>query len=113
MKKSNAALLALIVFLALVLGVGGGYVINQYLQVYRTSYSEAGVSVKPADFFKKGGEGAFFTHDSEEILPNVPGEYRIRLQNGNFKFRAKLIVADTIPPQATAVMVRKAVGSAV
>ncbi|MCL2718194.1 MAG: hypothetical protein FWE14_05385 [Lachnospiraceae bacterium] len=111
MKKKNYLVLFIIIFVSLILGLFGGHVLNQYNQVYKICYSEAGVAIYPSDFFKKGGEEAVFTADSEPFLINRPGEYQIRLKNGWFNFKSTLIIEDTIPPQGTVTTVHKLVGS--
>lgn len=99
MKKKNNLVLFIILSFSIALGLFGSYILNQYRQVYKICYSEAGVAVYPADFFKKLSGEAFFTDESEPFAINRPGEYQIRLSNGWLRFKSTLIIEDTIPPQ--------------
>ncbi|MCL2052302.1 MAG: hypothetical protein FWG91_11350 [Lachnospiraceae bacterium] len=111
MKKKNYLALFIIVVASLLLGLFGGNILNQYNQVYKVCYSEAGVIVNPADFFKKGGQEAFFTAESELFAIDVPGEYQIRLKKGWLSFKSTLIIEDTIPPAGSVAALNRLVGS--
>jgi hypothetical protein len=110
MKRSNFVALLIVVSLALILGLAGGRILNQYNQIYRVCYSEAGVQVTPADFFKNADEKAIFAANSEPFDISVPGEYQIRLRSGGLSLKSILIIEDTIAPKGEAVTVNRVLG---
>lgn len=81
------------------------FLFREYSNVYRECYVEAGVSVKPEDFFKVCNEEVYFGNGGETINTYVPGEYPIVLKKGLFTHNSTLYVTDTIAPQGQAVNV--------
>ncbi|MCL2253716.1 MAG: hypothetical protein FWC09_04655 [Lachnospiraceae bacterium] len=111
MEKKNILALSITLILALAIGVTASHFISEYSQVYKICVSEAGVAVKAADFFRKSGENAYFTTDSQPFDLSKPGEYTVRLRNGWFTYKSTLIIEDTIPPHADAVIVKRLINT--
>lgn len=84
--------------------------IYEYNTVYKECYAEAGVEVKPQDFFKVDSEQVDFTEGSDRINIKCPGEYQVILQKGFFKHKSTLYIQDTIAPTAEAVFVNLEMG---
>lgn len=107
-EKSRAILICFtVIFL---LGVGGWLYINGL--AYGTVRVEAGIQVAASDFMKKTDDTAVFTEDSKPFDISVPGEYTVKVKSGWFVHRCKLIIEDTIAPQARAVPVQRKLGEA-
>ena len=111
MKKKNILALFFVILVSIILGGTASQILYQYSQVYKICYSEAGVNLDPADFFKRVPVDAQFAPDSESFLVSQPGEYQIRLKSGWLTFKSTLVIEDTIPPQGTAVAVNRLLGS--
>lgn len=63
-----------------------------------------------SDFMKKTDETAVFTEDSKPFDISEPGEYTVKVKSGWFVHRCKLVIEDTIAPQARAVPVQRRLG---
>jgi len=95
--------------LCILLAGAGGWVYVDSL-AYKVCHVEAGVAVAPADFMKKTGGTAEFAKDSEPFDIKQPGEYQIRVKDGLFTHACKLVIQDTIAPQAESEPVRMEIG---
>ncbi|MCM1264551.1 MAG: hypothetical protein NC313_17710, partial [Butyrivibrio sp.] len=97
-------------FLILIAAVTAGslYYINSL--AYSVCRVEAGVEVSASDFMRNSDKNAFFTSNSQPFNISEPGEYNIKVKSGLFEHWCKLIIEDTIAPQATPVNVALELG---
>lgn len=101
-KTRIISFLALIVFL---FGIFFYSYNKERMAVYSTVYSEAGAYVSMAEFLADPDYTLSVLNDeSDKYDFHKPGEYNLTLSTGSFvKHRVKLVVSDTIPPEAEAV----------
>ena len=109
-KKGNPAIVLIILAVFVLLAGGGGWLYVDSL-AYKVCRVEAGVEVKPSDFLKKPDENAVFTGDSQNFDITEPGEYKVKVKSGLFTHGCKLIIEDTVAPQAQPVDMRVEKGS--
>lgn len=107
-RRAQGTILAICLGLFLLLGACGWFYIDG--QVYRTVRVEAGVAVAASDFLRKAGAEAVFAQSSQPFDTAEPGDYQVRVKSGLFTYRCRLIIEDTIPPEAEARPVQRKVG---
>ncbi len=98
--KRRIIVIAVLAALLVGLGLGGWFYVDSL--AYKVCRVEAGVNVTPSDFLKKSDPEAVFAEGTQFDV-TVPGEYQVKVKSGWFTHDCRLIVADTVPPAATAV----------
>lgn len=100
-RKGRKKVSFLVTFIMLLAGLlaGGCFYVDSL--TYKVSYVEAGVEVKPQDFFKNPTPDAAFAGGSPVPDTHVPGEYQVNVKSGLFSHRCTLYVRDTIAPKGT------------
>lgn len=98
LKRWIAPVCALVIILA----VGIGFFVYESGLVYGVVHVEAGVIVNVADLLVKEDENAYFTEDSDEINPAIPGEYHLKIHTGGMNHKCTVFVEDTTEPEVIA-----------
>ncbi len=100
-RRGRRKVSLLVTFILLLSGllVGGCFYVDSL--TYKVSYVEAGVEVKPQDFFKSPTPDAEFAGGAPEFDTHVPGEYQVNVKSGLFSHKCTLYVRDTIAPLGT------------
>ncbi|MCM1261272.1 MAG: hypothetical protein NC313_01020 [Butyrivibrio sp.] len=97
-------------FLTLIVAFIAGSIYYISSLAYGVCRVEAGVGVSASDFMRNSDKNAFFTADSQPFDISEPGEYKIKVKSGLFVHWCRLIIEDTIAPQATPVNVALELG---
>ncbi|MCM1264347.1 MAG: hypothetical protein NC313_16675 [Butyrivibrio sp.] len=104
-RRHKRIVMTLLSFLTLAVAFIAGSIYYISSLAYGVCRVEAGVGVSASDFMKNSDENAFFTVNSQPFDIAEPGEYKVKVKSGLFIHWCKLIIEDTIAPQATPVNV--------